>query len=174
MRSTICLFYICALGGLAEAQNADVLYADRANLASSRRAAEMWTEALKSDPSNFETAWKLARADHWLGGHAAERERRTFLEQGVAAGQKAAALEPKRPEGYFWAAANMGAIAESFGLRAGLKYRRPIKDGFETVLRLDPGFQGGRLTEGWAGGTLRCRISLAAAISSPRNICEHR
>jgi hypothetical protein len=40
-------------------------------------------------------------------------------------------------------AANMGALAESFGVRQGLKYRKPIKDALETVLRLDPAFQQG-------------------------------
>ena len=40
-------------------------------------------------------------------------------------------------------AANMGALASSFGLRAGLKYRKPVKDELETVLRLDPAFQDG-------------------------------
>src|SRR5439155_987244 len=48
-----------------------------------------------------------------------------------------------RPEGHFWIAANMGALAESFGLRAGLKYRKPVKEELETVLRLDPAFQQG-------------------------------
>jgi hypothetical protein len=37
----------------------------------------------------------------------------------------------------------MGALAESYGLRQGIKYRGPIKDALETVLRLDPGFQQG-------------------------------
>jgi hypothetical protein len=35
-------------------------------------------------------------------------------------------------------AANMGALAESFGLRQGLRYRGPIKEALETVLGLDP------------------------------------
>src|SRR5262249_11154111 len=47
------------------------------------------------------------------------------------------------PEGYFWMAANMGALAESFGLRQGIKYRKPIREALETVLRLDPAFQQG-------------------------------
>jgi hypothetical protein len=34
----------------------------------------------------------------------------------------------------------MGALAESFGLRQGLKYRGDIKDELETVLRLDPAY----------------------------------
>src|SRR5581483_8224339 len=64
-------------------------------------------------------------------------------EDGIDAGRKAAALAPSRPEGHFWIAANMGALAESFGLRAGLKYRAPIKSELETVLALDPSYQSG-------------------------------
>ena len=98
---------------------------------------------LAADPRNADAAWKLARADYWLGGHAPEPERRGFLEAGIDAGRKAAALQPGRPEGHFWIAANMGALAESFGLRQGLKYRKPIKESLETVLRLDPAFMDG-------------------------------
>ena len=42
-----------------------------------------------------------------------------------------------------WLAANMGALAESFGMRQGLKYRGEIKDELLTVLRIDPAFQQG-------------------------------
>ena len=42
-----------------------------------------------------------------------------------------------------WLAANMGALAESFGLRQGLKYRGAIKDELLAVLRIDPAFQQG-------------------------------
>jgi len=104
----------------------------------------MWRSEMTAGGSGaFEAAWKLARADYWLGGHAPAAERRGFLEQGIEAGRKAATLQPQRPEGHFWLAANMGALAESFGLRAGIKYRKPIKDALETVLRLDPAFQQG-------------------------------
>jgi tetratricopeptide (TPR) repeat protein len=112
-------------------------------MASARRAANMWAATLTADPRNVEAAWKLARADYWLGGHGPDRERRAFLEQGIEAGRKAVAVQPNRPEGHFWIAANMGALAESFGLRQGLKYRKPIKEELETVLRLDPRFLDG-------------------------------
>jgi hypothetical protein len=121
----------------------DRLYADRTNLASARRAAELWTATLQRDPRDFEAAWKLSRADYWLGGHVPERERRQFLESGVEAGRAAVTSAPDRPEGHFWMAANMGAIAESYGMRAGLKYRKPIKEELETVLRIDPAFMQG-------------------------------
>ena len=127
----------------ARAGEADALYADRVNLSSAKRAAEIWSSSLAADPRNFETAWKLSRADYWLGTHGPEAERRSALEAGIDAARKASALQPNRPEGYFWLAANMGALAESFGLRQGLKYRKPIKDALETVLRLDPAFMEG-------------------------------
>jgi hypothetical protein len=121
----------------------DRLYADRANLASARRAAELWSEALRRDPGDFAAAWKLSRADYWLGGHVPEPERRTFLDSGVDAGRAAVTVAPERPEGHFWLAANMGAIAESYGMRAGLKYRKPIKEELETILRIEPSFMRG-------------------------------
>jgi hypothetical protein len=122
--------------------DADQLYAHRTDLASARRAAELWTAALLRNPKDFDAAWKLARADYWLGGHAPEKERAAFLEDGAIRGRTAVALAPNRPEGHFWMAANMGALAESSS-RAGLKYRGAIKDELEKVLRLDPAFQQG-------------------------------
>jgi hypothetical protein len=116
------------------------LYADRANIASARQAVDLWAGELARNPQAFDAAWKLARADYWLGGHTPDAERRRFLEQGIDAGRKASALQPSRPEGHFWTAANMGALADSFGLRQGLKYRKTIKDELETVLRIAPLF----------------------------------
>jgi tetratricopeptide (TPR) repeat protein len=124
----------------------DALYADRINVESARKAADIWAAVVERNsksPSAFVPAWKLSRACYWLGGHAAIQERRGFLEQGVEAGRKAVAIQPDRPEGYFWMAANMGALAESFGMHQGLKYRKSIKEALETVLRIDPGFEDG-------------------------------
>ena len=84
-----------------------------------------------------------SRARYWLGGHAPEAERKKLLEDGVAAARTAVALEPNKPDGHFWLAANMGALAESFGLRQGLKYRGEIRKELETVLQIDPAFQQG-------------------------------
>ena len=112
-------------------------------LQSAREAADIWQSRLQQNAKDFESAWKLARARYWLGGHAPDDQRRAFLDQGIAAARAAIALEPEKPEGHFWLAANMGALAESFGVRRGLKYRGDIKSELLTVLRLDPAFQQG-------------------------------
>jgi tetratricopeptide (TPR) repeat protein len=128
---------------VAQADTPDTLYANRADLASAERAAALWEARLTRDGRDFEAAWKLARACYWIGGHAARDDQRRQYERGVEAGRRAATLETGRPEGHFWMAANMGALAESFGLRQGLKYRGAIKEALETVLRIDPAFQDG-------------------------------
>ena len=70
----------------------------------------------------------LSGARYWLGGHSTDTGRKAVFESGIAAGRAAIAIAPNKPEGHFWVAANMGALAESFGLRQGLKYRGAIKD----------------------------------------------
>ena len=121
----------------------DALYAKRANVALAQQAAAIWQARLQKNPNDFESAWKLARAGYWIGTQAPESVRRAALEQGVTAGRAATRIEPNRPEGHMWLAANMGALAESFGLRQGLKYRGEIKDELVTVLRVDPGYEQG-------------------------------
>ena len=126
------------------ADDADRLYANRAVLADARRAVEIWQQRLDADPRDFQSAWKLARAAYWLGGHEpAKPARETAFESGMAAARAAAALQPSRPEGHFWLAANMGGLAELKGMRAGLRYRGRIREHLERVLALDPAFQKG-------------------------------
>jgi tetratricopeptide (TPR) repeat protein len=123
--------------------NPDALYARRDDLNSARQAEAIWAQRFAANPRDFESAWKLARARYWIGGHAPEAERRMLVEGGLAAARAATQIEPKRPEGYFWMAATMGALAESFGLRQGIRYRGDIKDALLMVLKLDPAFQQG-------------------------------
>ena len=126
------------------AADPDALYAKRGDVAMAQQAAAIWQRRLEQNPNDFESAWKLARASYWIGTQApAANDRRPALERGITAGRAAARLEPNKPEGHMWLAANMGALAESFGLRQGLKYRGEIKDELLTVLRLDPAFQQG-------------------------------
>lgn len=138
------MYLLLSLGGFRpQADDPDALYKQRETIANARQAETIWAARLARDPKDFESAWKLSRARYWLGGHADESKRKAYLESGIAAGRAAVALGPGKPEGHFWIAANMGALAESFGLRQGLKYRGEIKSELETVLKLDPAFQQG-------------------------------
>jgi hypothetical protein len=138
------VFYIAVFAGPAAAQgDPDALYRDREDLAKAQAAADIWNSRVMANPRDFESAWKFARAEYWLGTQGPAAARRNALERGTEVGRRATMLEPSRPEGFFWMAACMGALAESYGLRQGLKYRGPIKDALETVLRIDPAYQNG-------------------------------
>ena len=132
-----------AQGVRAAEEDPDALYRERADLAKAHQAADIWSGRLAANHRDFESAWKLARAEYWLGTQAPPAERRAALERGTEAGRTASTIDPSRPEGFFWMAANMGTLAESYGLRQGIKYRGAIKDALETVLKIDPAFQKG-------------------------------
>lgn len=121
-----------------------MLYRDRDTLASAQQATDIWAARLAANPKDFDSAHKLAQARYWLGTNGLpETGRKAALEQGIAAARTAMALNAGRPEGHFWLAANMGALAESFGMRQGIKYRGPIKDALLTTLKLNPAFLDG-------------------------------
>lgn len=122
----------------------DGLYKDRDNPASAKQAVEIWAARLTAKAKDFESAYKLAQARYWLGTNGLpEPERKAALEAGIAAARTAIAINAGRPEGHFWLAANMGALAESFGMRQGIKYRGQIKDALLTTLKLNPAFLDG-------------------------------
>jgi tetratricopeptide (TPR) repeat protein len=118
----------------AQPDNPDALYRNRENLPSAERAADGWQARASAD---FDSAWKLARVCYWLGTHGAKESRRAALERGVKAGESAVLLSPNRPEGHFWMAADMGMLAESFGLSQGLKYRGRIRAELERTIAID-------------------------------------
>jgi tetratricopeptide (TPR) repeat protein len=145
MRALVLSVLLVAAPAFAQTdgKDPDKLYADREQLSSARQAADIWEARLTANAKDFESAWKLARAGYWLGGHVPADEQRQQFERGIKAATRATELEPNRPEGHFWLAADMGAMAEGFGLRNGIRYRGPIKKELETVLMLDPSFQQG-------------------------------
>ena len=129
------------LPAVANAQgDPDALYRERADPAKAQQAADLWNARVTANPRDFESAWKLSRASYWIGTQGPEAGRRAALERGTDAGRRASMIDPLRPDGFFWMAANMGALAESYGLRQGIKYRGAIRDALETVLRIDPNY----------------------------------
>jgi tetratricopeptide (TPR) repeat protein len=135
---------VAASAAQAPAGDPDALYRDRENRASATKAAEIWAARLAANPRDFDSAFKLAQARYWLGTNGLpEPERKAALEAGIESARAAIAMNSGRPEGHFWLAANMGALAESFGLRQGIKYRGQIKDALLAALKANPAYLDG-------------------------------
>ncbi len=129
----------------SEVGDPDALYRDRERAASATAAERIWAERVSRSAADFESAWKLARARYWLGtnGPGTGDEKKRVLEQGIAAGRVAMTARPSAPDGHFWMAANMGALADAHGLRQGMKYRTPIRTALEAALKADPAYLDG-------------------------------
>ena len=82
------------------ADDPDALYKDRENLASAKKAADIWAARLAANPKDFESAYKLAQARYWLGTNGLpEPERKAALEAGIAAARSAIALNAAAARG---------------------------------------------------------------------------
>ena len=127
------------------AADADGFYRDREDASSATTAERIWAERLVANARDFDAAWKLARARYWLGtnGPGSADEKKRQLERGIEAGRVAMTARPESPEGHFWMAANMGALADAFGLRQGIKYRTPIRTALEAALKAQPSYLDG-------------------------------
>src|ERR1051325_7126159 len=102
IRSCPLVLYIAVFSApLLAQEDPDALYRGREDSAKAHRAVEIWTSRLTANPRDFESAWKLSRAQYWLGTQGPMAERRAALERGADAGRTASMIEPARPEGYF-------------------------------------------------------------------------
>jgi Tfp pilus assembly protein PilF len=122
---------------------ADLLYAQRAELARAREGSILLRRALAADSNSFDAAWKLARLSYFLGAHTNDKsERDRAFNEGVEAGRKAVKLQDGKPEGHFWLGANLGGKAQT-SMMSGLSSVTEIRSQMERVIQLDEGFQGG-------------------------------
>jgi hypothetical protein len=122
---------------------ADKLYAEREDLGKLRQVVALLRQAQVEDYGSFEAAWKLARADYYLGDHTADdRERDKAFREGEEAGNAAVKLDDGKPEGHFWLGANYGGVAK-YSTLASLSSVEDIRKEMGAVLRLNEGFQAG-------------------------------
>jgi hypothetical protein len=122
--------------------DADELYRRREDMELARQAAEAYA-ARAAGGRDFEAAWKLSRACYWLATAGPDKGRKTWLDRGTKAGEQAAKLEPAKPEGHFWLAANLGEVAQNASIFTAWKYPGRIKDELERVFTIDPAWQEG-------------------------------
>jgi tetratricopeptide (TPR) repeat protein len=128
-----------AVAGIGEA---DRFYAERGDIQKARSAVAALRQAQTADYGNFDAAWKLARANYYLGTHTTGDEADNAFQEGIKAGKVAVQLQGNRPEGHFWLGANYGGAAEGSTL-AGLSSVEDIKNEMETVIKIDSKFQNG-------------------------------
>ena len=128
------------------------------------RAADDLGRAPAGQPARFRRRHgsSRARVTGWAGTRRKPSARRCS-KRGSPPAVPPSRCEPNRPEGHFWLAANMGALAESFGMRQGTQVpRRHQGRAADWSSRSIRRFSKGRPTARSAAGTSRCPDSSAA------------
>lgn len=122
---------------------ADKLYAQREDVQHVREALVLLRHARATDPSSYDAAWRIARADYYLGAHTKDiEERDKAFTDGIVTGHAAARMQDGKPEGHFWLGANYGGKAQAASLES-LSSLDDIRTEMEAVLKIDEGFQQG-------------------------------
>ena len=126
----------------ADGTSPDTLYAQREDVTKAKEAADIW-QARSAGGKDFESLWKLSRAAYYLGTLGPKDEQQAELDRGITAGKQAADLAPGKPDGWFWWGANMGEMAQKVSMFSAKKYVDPMKQAFEKIIAMQPGWQEG-------------------------------
>jgi Tetratricopeptide repeat len=109
--------------------------------------------AVARHPGDFALLWRAARLDFWLSDDpgVGNDARSSWGKMGWNLAERAIAANPARPEGYYFAAVNMGSYALGLGvvraLTMGLEAK--FKDRLERAGALAPGLQDGGVDVAW-------------------------
>jgi tetratricopeptide (TPR) repeat protein len=119
------------------------LFKQREDLDKLRAAIKALGDVRDADNRNYQVEWTYSKYNFFLGKHSPnEDEAETALEQGRDAGKIASRVDPQKPDGHFWYAANLGELSRRSPITVGLKSVDDIKAGMNKVLDIQPDYQG--------------------------------
>jgi tetratricopeptide (TPR) repeat protein len=140
--------------------------ADSESLFKQREDLEKLREAIKSiskvrDPNNrnYQVEWTFAKYNYFLGRHTTnEEEAEDSLEAGRDAGKIASRMEPQKPDGHFWYAANLGELSKRSPITVGLRSVDDIKESMTKVVEIQPDYQGASAYDALGQVELKTRL----------------
>ena len=120
----------------------DLLFKQRADLSKLHEAVDLLAGFRSPDQRNFDVEWKFAKCSYFLGvATKDEKDSEKIFTKGRDAGKIASSLDPTKPDGYFWYAANLGEISRLNPVTVGIKSVDDIKSSMYKVIELQPGYQ---------------------------------
>ena len=126
----------------AAIDRSDLLFKQRADLSKLHEAVDLLAGFRSPDQRNFDVEWKFAKCSYFLGvATKDEKEAEKIFAKGRDAGKIASYLEPAKPDGYFWYAANLGEISRLNPVTVGIKSIDDIKSSMYKVIEIQPGYQ---------------------------------
>ena len=122
---------------------ADGLFAYGEDIARNRQALSIIERALETRADEYQLLWRAARVYYHVGDDVKAGEKRYYFERGIAAGQRAVALQPGGVEGHFWLGANYGGLSEVQGIVQAFQMIKQVRAEMETALHLQASYEDG-------------------------------
>ena len=111
------------------------------------------------DRRNYQVEWTYSKHNYFLGKFSTDDdEANDALEAGRDAGKIASKIEPQKPDGHFWFAANLGELAKRSPITVGLRSVDDIKESMSKVVELQPDYQGASAYDALAQVELATRL----------------
>jgi tetratricopeptide (TPR) repeat protein len=141
-------------------KQSDELFLQRTNVEKLREAVKTIERGRNPDNRNFEVEWKFAKYNYFLSKQLSdEKEAEKLLKEGYTAGIIASRIEPNKPDGHFWAAANLGEQARRNPITVGLKSTGEIRELMNKVIEIQPNYQGASAFDGIGQLELATRLT---------------
>lgn len=131
----------------ATTQSLDTAWENRNQLATQEQILK-FLQSNPKIPNDFETSWKIARLVYFIGNFGLgdtlnQNEQMQIFEVGYHAAEIAKNLEPKRVEGYYWYAINLGKYSLAKGKLTALKNAKIGRDALLEAAQIDPNYHWG-------------------------------
>ncbi len=137
----------------------EALFKQREDLDKLRTAIKSLAAVRDPDNRNYQVEWSFAKYNYFLGKFTtSDDEAERALEQGRDAGKIASRVEPQKPDGHFWYAANLGELARRSPITVGLGSVEDIKGAMSKVIALQPEYQGASAYDALAQVELATRL----------------
>ncbi len=118
------------------------LFKEREDLGKLRTGIKSIGEVRDPDNRNYEVEWTYAKLNYFLGRFTTDEDEaeRSFTE-GRDAGRIASRIDPQKPDGHFWYAANLGELSKRSPITIGLRSVADVKESMNRVIELQPDYQ---------------------------------
>jgi tetratricopeptide (TPR) repeat protein len=123
---------------------------DNGTMADYLKSANLYKDAAKQDPKNFEAAWKAARSLRYYAETAKQTSAKGWKEickktgkEGMEYAQKAIDLQKDKADGYYWYALNVGIYSDGVSILTAISegLKDKTQSSFEKVLKLDKNYE---------------------------------
>ncbi|MDH4257854.1 MAG: TRAP transporter TatT component family protein [Candidatus Aminicenantes bacterium] len=123
---------------------ADQLYLEMRDMATAEKARDLYLKARDKAEDKYEPFWKLSRIYYYIGDNAqSSKDKKIIFSQGIYYAERAAELEPEKPDGYYWLGVNYGVYGEARGVLKSLFLVDDIKRAMNKVVELERSYEEG-------------------------------